>query len=112
MRARSIVTLLLIIGLLPALTGPTTTRAKETSARILVRPDGAHGPLLTYDPAANEPVVTLPAGMLSADGSRFYTVSPHSATATTILTAFEPASGQRIRDIPLDGRWNLGGVSP
>jgi hypothetical protein len=52
----------------------------------------------------------LPAGMASADESRFFSAQP-LGTVTT-LSAFNLASGELEREIELDGNWALAGLAP
>jgi hypothetical protein len=75
-----------------------------------VRPMGTHGPLVRYDLAHASRRFALPAGMLSADGNRFASVTLRK------LTIFDAIGGRALRDasvprgssvqaISATGRW-------
>ena len=76
---------------------------------FVVRPTGAHGELIAYDPADGTARVRLPAGMLSADGTRFWAATPDSGK--TRLDAFDPTAGATLRLVTVDGAWDVAGVS-
>jgi hypothetical protein len=102
----------LLLGSVLAAAAPRPVAASGVPERVVVRPDGARGPLVAYDPLRTEPVVELPAGMLAADGSRFYTTTLEKEGATTLLDAVDPTTGERLDRFALDGAWTVGGVSP
>lgn len=82
----------------------------DRTERVVVRPEGARGQLVAYDPVAGAARVRLPAGMLSADGSRFYAATP--AGGSTRIDAFDPGTGERLRRDEHAGAWAIDGVSP
>lgn len=64
-RFRTPLVLVLALALLPV------AAAKGTQSELNVRPAGERGPLVQYDLTQGSRRVSLPAGMLSADGLRF-----------------------------------------
>lgn len=64
-RFRALPVVVLALAVLPA------AGAKGARSELNVRPLGERGPLVQYDLASGSKRVSLPAGMLSADGSRF-----------------------------------------
>jgi len=64
-RFRALLVVVLALAILPA------AAAKGTRSELNVRPSGERGPLVQYDLANGSKRVSLPAGMLSADGLRF-----------------------------------------
>ena len=63
-----------------ALTVLPAAAAKGTQSELSVRPTGARGPLVQYDLTHASKRFSLPAGMLSADGSRFAFVRSRKLT--------------------------------
>jgi hypothetical protein len=81
----------------------------ELAPTFLVRPDGPNGPLAGYDATTGEERFTWPAGLLAADGSRYYT---SSATGDeTSIEVYDPRIPSTIEGFVLDGAWELRGVS-
>jgi hypothetical protein len=64
-RSRVLLVVVLALAILPA------AGAKGTRSELNVRPSGERGPLVQYDLTTASKRVSLPAGMLSADGLRF-----------------------------------------
>lgn len=92
----------------PARQAEADTPASEPL--FLVRAQGAKGPLVVYRMPDGQEQVRLPAGLLSADGKRYYAAELRQDE--TLLRAFEPRSGRLERSFSLAGRWQLSGVSP
>lgn len=111
---RVMILALLVVGAMLAPSFATApVLAKESGERVVVRPDGARGRLIAYDPRGQMPPIELPAGMLAADGSRYAAVAAGDATAsTTWLELYEIASGSQLARYSLDGSWRMGGISP
>ncbi len=84
--------------------------AASPAEPFFVRPHGAKGTLIAYDMATRQRQFTLPAGMLAADGSRYYVATVRGNT--TNLDAFEPRAGTLEQTIAFDGQWTVSGVSP
>jgi len=84
--------------------------AAASESLFLVRAQGAKGPLVVYQMPGGQEQVRLPAGLLSADGKRYYAAELQQDQ--TLLRAFEPSSGRLERSFSLAGRWQLSGVSP
>jgi hypothetical protein len=76
---------------------------------FLVRPDGLGGPMIGYDTTTGEKRFTLPAGLLTADGKRY--VSASASGRETAIAVYEPAFGQLIVRIIINGSWEVRGVS-
>jgi hypothetical protein len=77
---------------------------------LYVRTNGERGPLWVYDIVARRQVVALPAGMTSADRTRF--VSVHAVARTrSFLSTHSLPSGERLSWRKLPGRFGLAGVS-
>jgi hypothetical protein len=92
--------------LLAACGGVADRTAAHASETFAVRPAGTHGRLVAYDAATGARRFSLPAGIASADGRRYYTASRGA------LLVFDPSTGARLGSHPLAGAWKLGGVSP
>ncbi len=73
---------------------------------VSVRPAGSHGALLAYDAGTGARRFSLPAGIASADGSRYF------AAAGGLLRVYDPRTGALLGSHTLAGAWRLGGVSP
>lgn len=80
------------------------------SERFLVRPEGLRGPLVAFDVAAGHELFALPAGMLSANGERYY--ATEARIRRTALRAFDPKTGVLEDTFNVDGSWVLSGTSP
>lgn len=88
----------------------TFSSAVPGSRFLHVRTNGERGPLRIYDVVARRQVAALPAGMMSADRSRF--VSVHSVRQTpSYLSTHGLPSGERLSWRKLPGRFGLAGVS-
>jgi WD40 repeat protein len=96
----------------------TAPSALETNARtndlFFVRPDGAKGSLIVYDMPSGQRRFTLPAGVLSADRKHYFAAMPYPypGEAATIVTLFDPGTGKPYYKFPVNGQWDLSGVSP
>ena len=96
--------------------GPAHT--SETNAPpadgFIVRPEGAKGSLSVFDMPSGQRRFTLPAGMLSADGKHYFTAmpDPYPGEAATIVTLFDPGTGEPYDKFSITGQWELSGVSP
>lgn len=75
-----------------------------------VRTNGDHGPLWVYDVVTLRLVASLPAGMVSADRTRFVSVHTVERTRSYLSTHSLP-SGERLSWLKLPGRFSLAGVS-
>jgi hypothetical protein len=75
-----------------------------------VRTNGERGPLRVYDVATGRHVVTLPSGLVSADGTRFVSVHTVQRTTSYLSTHSLPA-GTRLSWRKLPRRSGLAGVS-
>ncbi len=78
-RFRSLLPVVLALAVLPA------AAAKGTRSELSVRPAGARGPLVQYDLAHASKRFALPAGMLSADGTRFVFVRGRKLTFYSLV---------------------------
>jgi hypothetical protein len=92
--------------LVAALAGCGGTNAADTLA---VRPAGSTGPLVAYDLVRGREAFRLPAGVRSADGTRFAT--GRAVGGRTELRVFDARTGRRVDTFTVPGRWRLGGVS-
>jgi hypothetical protein len=79
------------------------------SRLLYVRPSGAIGPLVAYDLASGKRRFGLKSGLLSADGSRFFSARP--AAAGTGIARYETTAGRRVGGWSTPGRWWLAGIS-
>lgn len=80
------------------------------SQLVYVQPDGDRGRLIAYDTATRRTRFTLPAGMASANGKRFFSAT--ALDAFTSLMRFDTATGRLVHAWRVDGRWALAGISP
>ena len=62
------------------------------SRLLYVRPSGAIGPLVAYDLASGKRRFGLKSGLLSADGSRFFSARP--SVAGTGIARYETTAGR------------------
>jgi hypothetical protein len=100
--------LLLLVAAAAALLAPAAALASPPEV-ALVRPGGDRGSLVALDPATGGRVFALPAGIASADGTR-YAVG-RAAAARTQLRVYDPRTAAQVRALSVAGRWQLGGVS-
>ncbi|MCI0393868.1 MAG: hypothetical protein L0332_07745 [Chloroflexi bacterium] len=80
------------------------------SELFFVRPAGARGPLVAYDMADSRPRFELPAGLLSADGARYY--AARYLLGMTTVDAYDPQLGRDAGGFSLAGLWELQALSP
>jgi hypothetical protein len=102
----------ILCGLMLFAVGSAVVSAKpehELGPAFLVRPDGPNGPLAGYDATTGEERFTWPAGLLAADGSRYYSSS--STGDETSIDVYDPRIPSSIESFILDGAWELRGVS-
>jgi hypothetical protein len=76
---------------------------------LYVRPNGAIGRLAGYDLGSGGRRFTLQSGLLSANGSRFF--SAESALTRTTVGRFETSAGRLRGAFSIRGRWWLAGIS-
>jgi PQQ-like domain len=93
-------------GTPPEVSEPTSGSA---SGLLVVRSSGPRGSLVAYDVASGRVRFALPAGIASADGSR-YVVAVRRRASTT-LRLYDARAGLYLRARPVAGGWNLGAVS-
>ena len=108
-----LIILALIAGVAAALqTEPGTTAAQNRwpSEIVLVRPNGARGSMIAYDTTVGRELFTLPAGVLAANESHYYTAALHDQT--TQVDTFDPQSGDVVDTFMVDGQWQVSGTSP
>jgi len=79
------------------------------SRLLYVRPSGAIGPLKAYDLATGKLSFALGRGLLSADGSRFYTAG--DALSHTTIARYATTTGRLLGAWATPGHWWLGGIS-
>ena len=94
----------------PPTTCGTSSAAVPGSRVLALRPNGSNGPLVAYDLATGAKRFTLPAGLLSADGTRFYVTTP--AGLQTRFARYDGRTGALHSVSSISGRWSLGGISP
>jgi hypothetical protein len=80
------------------------------SRYVVFRTNGDRGPLQVYDVTARRQVLSLPAGMITADGRRFVRVRIVGRTRT-VLTRYALPAGRRLSTVALNGRYRLAAVS-
>jgi hypothetical protein len=93
-------------GCPPATCGATV---EPGSAVLALRPTGPRGPLVAYDVASAHAVFALPAGVASADGTRY--VAAVRRRDRTLLRMYDARTGRYLWPRLVAGGWNLGGVS-
>src|SRR5437764_6340672 len=79
------------------------------SRLLYVRPSGTIGPLSAYDLGTGKLRFALGRGMLSANGTRFYSVT--DALTHTTIARYETRSGRLLGAWATRGHWWLGGIS-
>jgi hypothetical protein len=91
--------------------GTSTTVAKEdhNAMVFLARPDGPGGRLVGFDTVTGAVRFTLPPGLTSADGQRYF--SARASDGETTIDAYFPSNGQWAERIIIHGAWELHGVS-
>jgi WD40 repeat protein len=134
-RLSRLLTLTLLVAALAACASPTApaaTALKETQPAIapqpttgsppqesasawpselfFARPEGAQGALIAYDMADGSERFRLPAGLLSADGKRYFALGADGTQ--TALKIFDPHTGHEQNSWVTDGAWALSGLSP
>jgi outer membrane protein assembly factor BamB len=79
------------------------------SRLLYVRPSGTIGPLSAYDLSTGQRRFALGRGLLSGDGSRFFTASalPHRTT----IARYDTSTGRLLGASSIAGRWWLAGIS-
>ncbi|HEX6386904.1 MAG TPA: hypothetical protein VF177_19760 [Anaerolineae bacterium] len=105
--------LALIAGVAAALQDEPGTIATQNlwpSEIMLVRPEGPRGILVAYDLAGGSDLFALPAGILAAGESHYYTATRDNQT--TQVDTFDPQSGKVVDSFMMDGQWQVSGVSP
>jgi hypothetical protein len=93
-------------GTPPEVSEPTSTSAPGLLA---VRASGPRGPLVAYDLRNGRVRFALPAGIASADGTR-YVVSLRGRRSTS-LRLYDARAGRYLGSRSVGGGWNLGAVS-
>lgn len=98
-------------ALLAALAVTAGAPAGGADPLVLVRPQGANGPLVAYAAPAGAVRFRLPAGRLSADRSAFY--SARAVPGGTELRRYSPGSGRRLSTVTIaDAPATVVAVSP
>lgn len=97
--------LLLVVVLAQAVL-PAAAAKGPQSAGLNVRPAGARGPLVQYDLDQRSKRFSLPAGMLSADGSRFAFVRGRK------LTLYSMVARRAYLDAQVPSRTSVEAVAP
>ncbi|HEX6699500.1 MAG TPA: hypothetical protein VF101_02105 [Gaiellaceae bacterium] len=112
---------LLALALLPATASartddgcpPSSCGAQSVTApgsRLLfVRSAGSLGPLAAYDLVTGERRFSLPAGLLSYDGSRYF--AARFSSGRTVLTRLSTTTGRALGTHTIPGQWLLAGIS-
>jgi dipeptidyl aminopeptidase/acylaminoacyl peptidase len=77
---------------------------------MLVQPDGVMGPGMLYNIGNGRQTATFPPGRLSADKQHYVATSWQDIS--TLVEIFNPEQGEAVGNFNLDGRWQLGGLSP
>jgi hypothetical protein len=90
----------------PQVSEPTSA---STAGLLAVRPAGPRGPLVAYGIRDGRVRFALPAGITSADGSRYAAVRRRRHSTTLLL--YDPRAGRYLGGRSVAGGWNLGGVS-
>ena len=93
-------------GTPPEVSEPTSAAGPGLLA---VRASGPRGPLVAYDLRDGRVRFTLPAGIASADGTRF--VVSLRRQHTTTLRLYDARAGRYLGTRQVGGGWNLGAVS-
>ncbi|HKG25444.1 MAG TPA: hypothetical protein VKB09_07325 [Thermomicrobiales bacterium] len=76
---------------------------------FLAWPEGNTGPLIGYDTTTGAERFRLPAGLLTADGQRYFAVT--AGGGETPIATYEPGLGTLMERVVIDGSWDLHGVS-
>jgi outer membrane protein assembly factor BamB len=107
---RPALALLVLVPTLAAACGGSHETADPPAAPadelFVVRPAGPAGPLRGYDAASGQRRFTLPPGVATADGRRFYTAS------RGVVRTYDAVSGELLGTHPAGRGWHVGGVSP
>jgi hypothetical protein len=82
----------------------------DGSQFLYVQPAGVGGAVHAYDPDSGVRLFSLPPGMTSADGVSHVTAD--ARPLGTVVTRYLVAVGSLAGAMTVDGRWELGGVSP
>lgn len=103
----------LAVSLVLAL-GPVATLAKPEHDQpqppaFMVQPNGVGGPLVGYDMATGRSRFSWPAGLLAADGSRYFAATVKDGT--TAVEVYDPKAGSFVERVLFDGSWALRGVA-
>ena len=87
-----------------------SSSARPGSSLVFVRLGGQQGSLQAYDVRTGARRFSLPAGMLSADGSTFVSSAAPQLTRTTVVR-YDARTGKLVRGWSLRGRWNAVAVT-
>jgi hypothetical protein len=109
MRAVLCAFVLLAVGSSAAVAKPGDEGGKGSNPVFLARPAGPSGPLVGYDTATGAKLFTLPPGLATADGLRYFAASP--TTSETSIDVYDLAAGSFMERIVIYGVWELHGVS-
>jgi hypothetical protein len=94
----------------PPTTCGTSSAAVPGSRTLALRPNGSSGPLVGYNLVTGAKRFTLPPGLLSADGTRFFVTTP--AALQTRFAHYDGSTGALRSVSSISGKWSLGGISP
>jgi hypothetical protein len=89
----------------------TSGSAVPGSRYLTLRIEGQSGPLALYDMVTGRRHVSLPSGLVSADGTTFVSVRTLGAR-TTRITRYALPSGHVVGTTKLPGRESLAAISP
>jgi hypothetical protein len=106
---RSLRPVLAIVLLALAGCGGSEERAAPPTAAgelFSIRPTGPAGPLVGYDATSRERRFSLPPGVATADGRRFF------ASVEGTVRTYDPSSGALLATRTVGRGWRVGGVSP
>ena len=109
---------LLLAPVAPAALGPANgcptpcsgqVSSPEGTKLVYVQPAGVGGPVHAYDTAGHR-VLTLPAGITSANGRSH--VTSYLGRIATVVSRLRVADASVASSMLVDGRWQLAGVAP
>ena len=93
----------------PPVTCGMSSSAVPGSRMLALRPNGSAGPLVAYDLVTGTKRFVLGSGLLSADGTRFFTAVQQRPDTT--FARYDARTGAKRSVWSIRGRWSLGAVS-
>jgi putative pyrroloquinoline-quinone binding quinoprotein len=109
LRALLCALVLLTVGSSTVLAKPGHEGDEGSNSAFLARPDGPGGPLVGYDTSTGARRFSLPAGLLTADGQRYFAAS--ASGDETAIAVYVPVFGSLLERFVVDGSWELHGIS-